>query len=129
MQNAQFSCKFNSSLATAFINSYSYIVGDEERLKRALFSRGPLAVAINTNIPSIFDYDTGVYDDKACDDNVNHAVLLIGYGTDNTTTPPKDFWIIKNSWGTSWGENGYFRLERGKNRCGITRYVTYPIIY
>lgn len=88
-----------------------------------------MAVAINAGIDSMFDYDTGVYDDKVCDDKVNHGVLLVGYGTDNSTKPSKDYWIIKNSWGSSWGEDGYLRLERGTNRCGITKYVTYPIIY
>ena len=54
---------------------------------------------------------------SAC--SVDHAVLLIGYGTENGV----DFWIIKNSWGAGWGENGYIKVRRGNNDCKIGRAV------
>jgi hypothetical protein len=54
--------------------------------------------------------------------------LILGYGTDNSTTPPTDYWIAKNSWSENWGENGYFRLKMGLNLCGIRNYVVYPIL-
>lgn len=61
---------------------------------------------------------TGVYDDEVCSsDTVNHAMVIVGY------TPTE--WILKNWWGNGWGENGYMRLAKNKNRCGIANYAAY----
>jgi C1A family cysteine protease len=54
--------------------------------------------------------------------DVNHAVLAVGYGTDNGM----DYWIIKNSWGAAWGDQGYFKMQRGVNMCGIVNCNSYP---
>lgn len=69
----------------------------------------------------------GIYSDDDCDpENINHAVLIVGYGTDKRTG--KDFWVIKNSWGEEWGEKGYFRLLRNDgDHCGIASDASVPI--
>lgn len=64
----------------------------------------------------------GVYDDYLCSsDTVNHAMLIVGY------TPTE--WILKNWWGDNWGENGYMRLAKHKNRCGIANYAAYVKVW
>ena len=59
-------------------------------------------------------------------EDINHAVVLVGYGHDDEEG--LDFWKIRNSWGASWGENGYFRLSRGKGTCGVNRHVSFATI-
>lgn len=64
---------------------------------------------------------SGVYDDHSCSSStVNHAMLVVGY--------TKDAWILKNWWGSHWGENGYMRLKRRVNRCGIANYAAYALV-
>lgn len=69
---------------------------------------------------------TGVYSDSTCTDatgNVNHAVVVVGYGTLNNTP----YWIVRNSWGTTWGASGYILLKRGVNMCNIELYPAYVV--
>jgi C1A family cysteine protease len=124
----QMSCRFNASHATGFLKSYGYIIGNEEVLEQALFLLGPLALGVNARTEKFFDYGMGIFDDPECNSQINHGVTLVGYGIDRTFSPPKPYWIIRNSWGISWGENGYMRMIRGKNMCGITKYVVFPVV-
>lgn len=93
---------------------------DENLMKKGLFSNGPLAVAINAG--KLFTYQNGVVDELHCDPTeLDHAVFVVGYGTDDKGV---DYWIVKNSWGVNWGENGYFRMKRGNGTCGINMAVS-----
>uniref|UniRef100_A0ABD2WLI3 Peptidase C1A papain C-terminal domain-containing protein n=1 Tax=Trichogramma kaykai TaxID=54128 RepID=A0ABD2WLI3_9HYME len=68
----------------------------------------------------------GVFFESECTEALDHAVLIVGYGSD-----PRhgDYWLVKNSWGTDWGESGYFRIKRDdKNHCGIATEATYPLV-
>ena len=91
---------------------------EESDMVEFLYKTGPLSVALNAT-PVQF-YSKGILDPSSCSTSgINHAVTLVGYGNESG----KDYWILKNSWGSSWGESGYFRLVRGKEACGINYYV------
>ncbi len=111
-------CYFNIKKEMYFLDSLIHANhSDEDGLKSLLRVYGPIAITINAS--SWKYYIDGVYrpTPKTCDPKyTNHAVLLIGYGSEGGV----DYWIIKNSWGTDWGENGFIRMERGTNACGIT---------
>lgn len=61
---------------------------------------------------------------NACGTMLNHAVVIVGYN--KTNSPP--YWIAKNSWGTAWGENGFIKIQKGVNACGLANQVFYPIV-
>ena len=93
---------------------------DEEAMKEFLYQTGPLAIALNATPLQFYMGGIADYGSWICDPSgINHAVTLVGYGSES-----KDYWIVKNSWGKSWGESGYFRMARGKETCGINYYVT-----
>jgi C1A family cysteine protease len=97
--------------------------GDENALQSAV-AMGPVSIAIEAD-KSVFQlYKSGVLDNPACGTKLDHGVLVVGYGTD--TTVSKDYWKVKNSWGETWGEQGYIRMVRGKNQCGIADSASYP---
>jgi cathepsin L len=81
-------------------------------------------------------YKEGVFVDDTCtnsEDDLDHGVLVVGYGTSSAgageNATPMDFWIVKNSWGTHWGEKGYIRMARNKsNMCGIATAASYPLV-
>ncbi len=94
---------------------------DEDEVKEFLYETGPLAIALNAN--PLQTYTGGILDlnkSRCSPSGMNHAVTLVGYGAENGA----DYWIVKNSWGKNWGEDGYFRIARGKGTCGINQYIT-----
>ena len=75
-------------------------------------------------------YESGIHDPQDCDDKINHALLLVGYGESVEGVP---YWLVKNTWGKviiffiifqNWGEDGYFRLLRGENKCRVNSYAS-----
>uniref|UniRef100_A0A8C2XCW5 Cathepsin 12 n=1 Tax=Cyclopterus lumpus TaxID=8103 RepID=A0A8C2XCW5_CYCLU len=120
-------CYYDSRLAVAHIKDYRFLPkGDEQALADAVATVGPITVAIDADHSSFLFYSSGIYDEPTCNpNNLSHAVLLVGYGSDGG----QDYWIIKNSWGSSWGEGGYMRMVRdGRNTCGIASYALYPVL-
>jgi cathepsin F len=120
-------CKTGKEVAVELTGYEKLNTTDEEYIKKYLYNVGPLAIGINAN-PLQF-YLGGIVDKTAsqCDpEGLNHGVVLVGYGHDEDSG--KDYWIARNSWGTYWGEKGYFRVARGKGVCGINTYVTSAVL-
>ena len=87
-------------------------------------SQQPVSIAIQANQVAFQSYSSGVLTGR-CGNRLDHGVLLVGYGTDAATG--LDFWKVKNSWGTSWGESGYIRIQRSSaDLCGILDAPSYP---
>jgi len=102
--------------------------GSEEKLKEAVGTNGPVSVAIDASHESFQFYSKGVYDEEDCSsEQLDHGVLVVGYGTDANSK--EDYWIVKNSWSTKWGDEGYIRMIRNKNnQCGIASSASYPLV-
>ncbi|XP_023017927.2 cathepsin L-like peptidase [Leptinotarsa decemlineata] len=101
-----------------------YVRNSGSNMKDALIEYGPLSVCIYVTSKWRF-YKSGVYYDKECSEYVNHCLLVVGYGTENGY----DYWIMKNSWGPLWGENGFIKFSRNEylNYCGILERAAYVI--
>ena len=114
---------------TREIEGYKLLLpGDEENLKLAVAVIGPVSVSMKATENFMF-YREGVFYDPTCAESlgeVNHAVLLVGYGTDPAGV---DFWIIQNNFGTEWGENGFGKMARNTViNCGIASAAVFPVI-
>ena len=113
--------------------SFSSIGGvpsqDEASMVEALYRAGPLDVSIDASLASFKSYSEGVYYDPACGTGLldaNHEVVVVGY---NMLGGREDnYWIVKNSWGTGWGMEGYIHMKMWKNNCDMARYPVYPIV-
>ncbi|GFY38191.1 dipeptidyl peptidase 1 [Trichonephila inaurata madagascariensis] len=110
-----------------YVADYKYVGGfyggcNEDLMKMELVQNGPIAVSFEV-YDDFSSYEGGIYHHTGIQYRfnpfsiTNHAVLAVGYGYDKKTG--EKYWIVKNSWGSSWGENGYFRIRRGTNECGI----------
>lgn len=106
--------------------------GNEGALKEALATVGPVSIAIDVTEDKFMLYRDGVFFDEECSnepDQLNHGVLIVGYGTDTVNGKSADYWIVKNSWSTKWGEDGYIRMARNnENMCGVATSASYPLV-
>jgi C1A family cysteine protease len=121
------SCQVSSCEKVAFVDSYVDVPRSNLDALKAAVAQQPVAIAIEADQRGFQFYKSGVFD-GACGTSLDHGVLLVGYGTESG----KDFWKVKNSWGPSWGYNGYIKLVRtdgmGPGQCGVAMQASYPIV-
>lgn len=119
-------CHFNPSTIGATDTGYVDVPSEDcASLKDAVATVGPIAVAMDASHSSFQMYSGGIYDEPACSQTrLDHGVLAVGYGTEDGD----DYWIIKNSWGASWGDQGYFKIKSANNMCGICTQPSYPTV-
>ncbi|KAG5386856.1 hypothetical protein IGI04_038326 [Brassica rapa subsp. trilocularis] len=115
-------CKLDKSKIVASVFNFSVVSSNEDQIAANLVKNGPLAVAINSAYMKT--YVGGVLCPYMCSRSLNHGVLLVGYGSEGSRFKEKPYWIIKNSWGETWGESGFFKLCKGRNICGFGSLVS-----
>merc|ERR1711962_1120289 len=126
-------CLYNATTSGANLPSWVDVVkGSEADLQKAVATVGPISVGIDASRPTFHFYKKGVYHDKHCSNHfLDHGVLAVGYGTAKSEDGKhsKDFWLVKNSWGKTWGMDGYINMARNKkNACGIATMASYPVM-
>jgi len=99
------------------LTGYTSVTKGESNLKAAL-NNGPPSVCVAAE--AFQSYRSGIL--RSCPGSVDHCVQAVGY--DDSNSPP--YWIVRNSWATSWGEKGYIRIASGSDLCKIADYVTFP---
>ena len=123
-------CQKTQCKSVVSIQSFKDIEHNDEKILKRATAQQPVSIAIQANKRSFQFYKSGIYSDLDCGTQLDHGVLLVGYGYD--LLQDMDYWIVKNSWGESWGENGYIRLLRNvddpKGLCGIAMQPSIPIV-
>jgi len=120
-------CHFKPSDVGATVTGFTDITsGDEQALMQAAATVGPISVAIDASGLRFQLYRSGIFNNPRCSSTkLDHGVLVVGYGTE----AGKDYWLVKNSWGETWGINGYIKMSRNKhNQCGIATQASYPLV-
>lgn len=126
-------CASSSCKSAGTLSSFHDVTPNDENALKTAAAQQPVSVAVEADQTVFQFYTSGVLDDASCGTALDHGVLVVGYGHDSTAN--KDFWIVKNSWGASWGAAGYLNIVRNTGapypnprQCGITSDPSYPIV-
>lgn len=118
-------CHINNLTLTAKITGFVNVTsGSLTALRQAIVSQGPISVAIDAAHRTFSFYSNGIYYEPDCKnklEELDHAVLAVGYGTING----EDYWLVKNSWSNYWGNDGYVLMSAKNNNCGVMTTPTY----
>lgn len=113
--------------SVAHLSSCSDVKPKDQVSLKAAVARQPVAVAIEADAKIFQSYASGVLTSSSCGTNLNHGVLVVGYGVENG----QDYWLVKNSWGVTWGDKGYVKIGRSSSTndagiCGIALDASFP---
>jgi C1A family cysteine protease len=114
-------CKKTCTPAVTVTGFTDVTKGDEDALADAV-GKQPVSIAVDAQGSQWQLYKSGIFNHPTCGKQLDHGVLLVGYGTQTGT----DYWKIKNSWGTTWGQEGYMLMKKGSNMCGLANSASYP---
>ncbi|XP_073996147.1 cathepsin F-like isoform X3 [Rhodnius prolixus] len=124
-------CHFNKSEIKVSISGAYNVSHDEEDIAKYLVANGPISVAVNANAMQFYMGGVSHPLKFLCSpNNLDHAVLIVGYGVHRTRFTHKNlpYWLIKNSWGTRWGNKGYYMLYKGDGSCGVNQMPTTAVL-
>jgi len=116
-------CHFSAAKVVSTIKSYTYITKDKNETEMAeqMVTAGPVSICVDAETWQ--NYNGGVLS-KNCGTDLDHCVMITGFRNSGSTP----IWLVRNSWGADWGEQGYIFIERGKNLCGVAEEVTIPLV-
>lgn len=111
---------------SATISGYERVPANDENRLQAAVAKQPVSVAIDAGSSEFQFYSEGIFTGQ-CGNELNHGVTAVGYGEDGG----RKYWLVKNSWGTGWGQSGYIRMKRNSKDkqgiCGIAMEASYPL--
>jgi len=120
-----FACKYDKSKGVVSDVSYVDVTKKSSAQLKAALNVGPVSIAIEADQPVFHQYTSGIITSTSCGTSLDHGVLAVGYGTGSDGTP---YYIVKNSWGVSWGQKGYvyIGIVDGDGICGIQDRASQP---
>lgn len=122
-------CVFEKQEARVYINGSLNISKDEEEMKAWIYKNGPTSIGINAFAMQFYLGGVSHPWKIFCSPNdLDHGVLIVGYGVKKGMFKDTPYWIVKNSWGQHWGEKGYYLVYRGAGVCGLNQMVTSAVI-
>ena len=116
-------CNYNAAKVKAYVGNYHTVYHSAAALVSAIHTT-PTSVAVDASSNAFVYYDGGILTSSTCGTpSLNHGVLAVGYGSDPQCA---NYAIVKNSWGSDWGLNGYINICLDNNACGILDAASYP---
>ncbi|XP_044121696.1 procathepsin L-like [Neovison vison] len=123
-------CRYRPEKSAANVTTFWHVYNKEDGLMTTVATVGPVSAAVDSSPYSFQFYKTGIYYDPSCSNiRLNHGILVVGYGFEGEESEDKKYWIVKNSWGTNWGMEGYMLLAKDRdNHCGIATMASFPVV-